>query len=289
MNIHRVSPAWTRWKRGRGDNFGEGATHFRFSGWHRASETISVFSLGRDIFSEVRRTPELLVMGQILVFGLSANPVHQAHVALVCEAMRALEARDYAIARALIVPVYRRNPVGSGKTGLAETYEHRVRLCELAAEEIRRCLSGVDTRVEVSRIAKQLSEASGEPNYTSETLATLRENVPSDAELLFLMSSDLVAGEEPEFARWHRIDKLTAQAMLIVCPRPGYTPNWDFLAALKQRGARVIYLDEVQTLDVSATEIRARLAVGESPKALSEEGLLLSSVALYLQEHNFLA
>lgn len=227
-------------------------------------------------------------MRQTLVFGLSANPVHQAHVILVCEAVRALEARGYAIARALIVPAYRRNPVGSGKTGQAETYEHRVRLCGLAAEEIRRCLSGVDTRVEVSRIAKRLSEDIGEPNYTAETLAALREESPDDIELMFLMSSDLVAGEEPEFARWHRIDKLTAQAMLVVCPRPGYAPNWDFLAALKQRGARVIYLDEVQTLEVSATEIRERLAAGEDPQALHKEGLLPSSVAAYLQKHNFL-
>ncbi len=227
-------------------------------------------------------------MSQVMVFGLSANPVHQAHVVLLCEAVQALTVRGFNVARAIIVPVYRRNPTGASKTGLAETYEHRVRLCELAAEEIQRCLSGLETNVEVSRIEKRLSEASGEPNYTTETLAALREEVPDATELMFLMSSDLVAGEEPEFARWHRIDKLTAQATLVVCPRPGYAPNWDFLAALKQRGARMIYLDEVQTLDVSATEIRERLASGDSPEVLSEEGRLPSSVAAYLQEHHFL-
>lgn len=226
---------------------------------------------------------------QRLVFGLSANPAHSAHVLLVCEAVQALAARGFEVARVLVVPVYRRNPVGSDKAGLVKTYEHRVRLCELAAEEMQACLTGTETVVEVSRIAKWLSEASGEPNYTAETLAALREAAPPDAELMFLMSSDLVAGAEPEFARWYRLDKLTALATLVVCPRPGYTPNWDFLATLKQRGARVIYLDEVQTPEVSATEIRERLAAGENPKTLSEEGLLPASVAAYLQEHTFLA
>ena len=253
------------------------------------TKRLPIFLLGWDVFSEVRRTSRWSLMRQTLVFGLSANPVHQAHVLLVCEAVQALEAQGFDIARAIVVPVYRRNPVGSGKTGLAETYEHRVRLCELAVEEIEQCLTGTETNVEVSRIAKRLSEASGKPNYTAETLAALREEVPADTELMFLMSSDLVAGDEPEFARWHRVDKLTAQAMLVVCPRPGYAPNWDFLAELKQRGARVIYLDEVQTLEISATEIRERLAAGEDPQTLHAEGLLPSTVATYLQKHNFLA
>lgn len=225
---------------------------------------------------------------QALVFGLSANPVHQAHIVLVCEAVQALEARGHEIARVLIVPVYRRNPTGAGKTGLAKTYKHRVRLCELAAEESQQCLTGAETNVEVSRIAKRLSEASGGPNYTAETLAALREEISADTELMFLMSSDLVAGDEPEFARWRRIDKLTALATLVVCPRPGYAPNWDFLAMLKQRGARVIYLDEVQTLEVSATEIRERLVAGEDPQTLHAEGLLSPNVVSYLQEQPFL-
>jgi nicotinic acid mononucleotide adenylyltransferase len=61
------------------------------------------------------------------------------------------------------------------------------------------------------------------------------------------------------------------------------------LATLKQRGARLVYLDEVRTLEVSATEIRKRLAVGEDPQALSAEGLLPPAVAAYLQRDNFLA
>ncbi|MGC9398040.1 MAG: nicotinate-nicotinamide nucleotide adenylyltransferase [Anaerolineae bacterium] len=224
-------------------------------------------------------------MREVLVFGLSANPVHQGHVTLVCKALQALTARGYEVAQTLIVPVYRRNPVGSGKPELAESYEQRVQLCERAVEEIHRCLKEARTEIQVSRIEKRLSKASGKPNYTAETLAALREEVPDDMELMFLMSSDLVGGEKPEFARWHSIDKLTALATLVVCPRPGYPPNWDFLATLKQRNARVVYLDEVETPAISATEIRERLAAGETPAALSAKGLLPPAVAAYLQQH----
>ena len=217
----------------------------------------------------------------ILIYGLSANPIHQAHIELVCQTRKALRTRGYRARETLIIPVYRRNPVGERKSGLERNYQHRLALCELAAVEMRRCGSGA---VRVSNIEKRLVQESGGPNYTAETLATLKAEEYEEETLFLLLSSDLVAGAEPELARWYHLHEIINLATLVLTPRPGYQANQDFLAALRRRGARIIQLPEVQTPKISSTQIRERLATGADPRQLSAKGWLPRSVAEYLRE-----
>ncbi|MEA3308359.1 MAG: hypothetical protein U9Q70_02445 [Chloroflexota bacterium] len=216
-----------------------------------------------------------------LIYGLSANPVHQAHIELVCQAVTALRARGYAPLRTLIIPVFRRNPVGARKGGLEHNYLHRLALCELAAVEMRRRGAG---EVQVSRIEERLAQASGKPNYTAETLAALQARECAGEKLLLLLSSDLVAGDVPEFGRWYHVAEIIRLATLVIAPRPGYQAKQSFLNELRERGAQLVRLTEVRTPEISSTRIRARLANGEDPLQLSAEGWLPHSVAEYLEQ-----
>lgn len=222
-----------------------------------------------------------------LVYGLSANPIHQVHVDLVVDAVKALIARGYNVEKIMIIPVYRRN--GSPlerKKDLPGTFEHRFAMCELAAEEIAQRLEGQGGAVEVSRIEERLAKPRTDPNYTVETLSVLKAEAPNTG-LIFLLSSDLVSGNEPEFGRWYQPEKLVQLSTLAICPRPGYQRNEAFLESYVQKGAKYVYLDELVPRDMAASTIKERLEAGEDPLILGEEGRLPKSVAQYIKDHNF--
>lgn len=221
-----------------------------------------------------------------LFYGLSADPVHQGHVDLVTAAVTELSDRGYAIPLVLLVPVYRRNPVGEqAKNSLPETYQDRVQMSELAAGMMGRRLAGLGCTVKVSLAARDLAGRSGGPNYDLETLRYIRDQEEADGELLYLMSAELVSGPEPEFGRWYRPVELARIATVAIAPRPGYPPNVNFLEGLTAEGGRFIFLDSVVTMDVSSSQLRERLIAGADPLLLAREGAIPAPVADYISRH----
>jgi nicotinic acid mononucleotide adenylyltransferase len=224
-----------------------------------------------------------------LFYGLSADPVHQGHIDLVTAAVTELRRRGYDISLVLLVPVYRRNPVGEqAKNSLPETYEDRIQLAELAAGLIGQRLAGTGTLncvVKVSQAARELAERSGGPNYDLETLRYIAENEVPGSELLFLMSAELVSGPDPEFAHWHEPVEIARLAILVIAPRPGYPPNMNFLKVLTTAGGRFIYLSSVVTMDISSSQLRERLMAGADPDELAGEGAIPAPVAGYISRH----
>lgn len=221
-----------------------------------------------------------------LFYGLSADPVHQGHVDLVTAAVTELSDRGYAIPLVLLVPVYRRNPVGEqAKNSLPETYQDRVQMSELAAGMMGRRLAGLGCTVKVSLAARDLAGRSGGPNYDLETLRYIRDQGEADGELLYLMSAELVSGQEPEFGRWYRPVELARIATVAIAPRPGYPPNVNFLEGLTAEGGRFIFLDSVVTMDVSSSQLRERLIAGADPLLLAREGAIPAPVADYISRH----
>ena len=217
-----------------------------------------------------------------LIFGLSADPLHSGHIAVVTGACQALLARGYELAQVLLVPVYRRNPVGDPKEDLPKTYHHRLAMCRIGAAILQDNLKTAGVPVTASAIEETLVRDTTRPNYTVLTLEALRRNAAADTELCLLISSDLVSGEEPELCRWYRPLHLVRLAALAIAPRPGASPNMDFITALRGCGAEIIYLDEMQTPDISSRQIRARLLSGGKPAALAHTGLLPKVVAAYI-------
>lgn len=219
-----------------------------------------------------------------LMFGLSADPIHLAHSRLLITAVKALAARGCHVEELHITPVYRRNPVGHAhKENLPQTFDHRLATCQIAAREIAISLAPVGTRVSVSPIARDLALAGNHPNYDVETLGALKHE---GQHWLYQLSSDLLAGDVPEFARWHHPEELARMATLVVVFRPGYPVNERYLEKLRSAGGSFILLDDLPHICISSTVIRNRLTAGEDPLMLVAEGLLSPAVAAYIRDHN---
>lgn len=218
-----------------------------------------------------------------LVFGLSADPIHVGHVEMVAQSATALIALGYCLTEVLLIPVYRRNPVGVRKDRLPQTYPQRLEMCRLAAAEVAERLFRRDVGVRACTIEADLARESELPNYTADTLSALRAE--GEAGLIFLVGSELVSGPDPQLSRWHRPDDILALATLAICPRLGYLPNEAYLASLAAEGADIVVLKEATPPEISATEIRDRLRDGAAALSLVDEGLLTPAVARYLTTH----
>ncbi len=225
----------------------------------------------------------------LLVFGTSADPIHAGHVRLVTGAVRALQARGEQVAEVMLMPVFRHhNLQDMVKRSLPLTFEHRFDLCQLAADEIFRELGQPDLKISVSRLEEDLAQRTNRPNFTSETLASLRQSISAGLKIAFLIGVDNFSGDEPSFGQWYQWEHLLETTMLVISPRQGFEPNFCYLQFLEDQGADLVYLEELSIPEISSREIRARLEAGESPEDLASEGIISHEAAAYIRTHNLI-
>lgn len=98
--------------------------------------------------------------------------------------------------------------------------------------------------------ASALEIERGGTSYTADTLATLQQQCPA-AELFLVLGSDAAAG----LPTWERVDEVRRRAQIVVVTRPGADQGcppegWSWTAV------------ETPRLDVSSTDLRARVADG---------------------------
>jgi len=233
---------------------------------------------------------------RIGLFGGSFDPIHEGHLRAAEDALRSL-----ALERVLLVPAGSQ-PLKGAHAGP----EHRLAMVRLAVEErdgleasdveVRRGGKSytVDTVRELAaRLSMVKSPAAAEPSSPkSETFG--RQLLPGrrgrggprgDVELYLIIGTDAVR----DLPDWRDVEGIFRRARPAVLERPGEEPvDWDALArklpgrlALNLREelrASVVRLE--RPVDVSSTEIRRRLAAGESI-----EGLVPSAVEGYIREH----
>lgn len=224
-----------------------------------------------------------------LVFGTSAAPIHLGHNELIVKAALALENRGYKVARVVILPVYwRHNISDEAKKSLQASYEDRLALCQLAAEEIAAQIDRPSEWVEVSRLEEALSLLSGQPNYTVETLEVMSGELEENERLAFLLGADSVSGASPRLGHWYRLDDLLHLTSFVIGPRDGFPPNLKFIQKLSRQGAEVIYLDEVDTADISSSTIRETLTNTNDPKKVVRAGWLSPQALNYILDHNMI-
>jgi len=196
---------------------------------------------------------------RIGVFGGSFDPVHMGHLTIAQDAVEQLE-----LDRLIFVPA----ALSPHKQSCAPVEgRHRLEMLELATED--------NLRLEVS----DMEVARGGISYTMDTIRYLRAD-HSGAELFFIVGLDSLS----ELHLWRHVDELLESCTLVPFGRGGEDPaavaetcqlSMDWKTKLLGR------LIRIHEIDISASEIRMRIAEG-----LSIRYLVPPEVAMYIAEHN---
>jgi nicotinate-nucleotide adenylyltransferase len=209
--------------------------------------------------------------------GGTFNPVHLGHLR-AAEELAALLRLD----RVLFIPAASHPHKGAGEMA---PFVDRFRMVEMAvAGRPGFEASDIEARLPV-------------PSYTVNTLATLRDGLPEGGELFFLVGFDSFRA----IKLWKSYRELFRLASFVVNVRPetpgsrallgeilqscfGGGPRWDPReGAFLLPGLRPVHYSESSRLAISSTDLRARLAAGESIRYLVPEPVLgyLLSRGLY--------
>lgn len=183
------------------------------------------------------------------IFSGSFNPIHNGHIAIA----------RYMVEKEPLDEVWfiasPQNPLKSHDTLLDDaTREHLVQLAIQDDPRLRYC----DIEMHLPR-----------PSYTIATLEALSEKYP-DIDFSLLIGSDNWA----IFDRWKSPEKIIARYPIYIYPRPGFEVNASTLPPN-------VHLTQAPMMEISSTEIRARIADGRRI-----EGLLPYPVEKYIKEHN---
>lgn len=206
---------------------------------------------------------------RIGVLGGTFDPIHLGHI----ESARAARAA-LSLDRVIVIPS--RVPPHRHQQPVASPY-HRFAMTSLA-------VNGVE-----GLSASDLELCAPGPSYTADTLARLHAQGLAPLQIFFITGADAFA----EIETWSRFPEVLELAHFVVIARPGY--ELDMLRGrLPQLAGRMtaasatsgsggetgIFLVPARTPDVSSTEIRRRIAAGESLK-----GFVPAPVEWHIVEH----
>jgi nicotinate-nucleotide adenylyltransferase len=167
---------------------------------------------------------------KIAIYGGTFDPVHNAHLILARQAIETLALEKVILVPAAISPLKKAAPVASGE----------VRLAMLQA-----AIKG-EPEFEVD----ECELLRPPPSYTIDTVTEIRRR-ESDADIYCLIGEDNVA----HLPRWHRFAELEKLVRFVVLDRSGKQPSHSY---------QLIH----RRIDISATEIRRRVAQNESIRYL---------------------
>lgn len=179
-------------------------------------------------------------------FGGTFDPVHNGHLALAREVLRAC-ALDQIIFVPTDVPPHKR-------AASVTPYIHRYTMVALALAE-----SG--ERRFAPSLLEQPAAGKRRPRYSLNTVRALRRNLHATDKLFFVVGSDAFS----DIAHWHRPVELLRSCEFIVASRPGFP------------------LERV--VDALPGPLRPRMLVQRAPRRrASQPTLLLPGVTIHLVE-----
>jgi nicotinate-nucleotide adenylyltransferase len=210
----------------------------------------------------VAPSPEGHAPERLGVFGGTFDPPHRGHVRVATDVADRLR-----LDRVLWVPA-RVSPFKR---------EEAVTDAEIRLEMVRRAAE-LDPRFEVD--ARELDRPG--LSYTVDTLEALRSEHP-DAEIFLILGAD----QFQDFPRWREPERIVRVARLAVMNRAGTSPRSvapevaDAVPGLEQAAVFVPVTD----VDVSSTDVRARVAEGHDPGDQVPEGVadVICSRGLYVE------
>ncbi len=190
-------------------------------------------------------------MKRIIIYPGSFNPVHNGHLSIAKYLI------DKSLCDELWLVPSPRNPLKS-PAGLAPDRD-RLAMVQLAVDGL-----AAGERVKVSGIEFDLPK----PSYTIDTLRTLTAAYPQ-YRFSLAIGSDCLA----EFDRWKDYRALLTDYEVLVYPRGGADCRPEF-------AGRVKLLEDAPLLEFSSTDVRERIARGESIRGMVPQG-----VERYIGEH----
>ncbi len=196
------------------------------------------------------------------ILGGTFDPIHFAHLRIALDVVEALDLEAVHLVP-LNVAVHRTQPLAGGAQRLAM-------VAAAVADEPRLLADG-----------RELARPGG--SYTVDTLQDFRAKFGSDRPLCLLLGSDAFNG----FLDWHAPLQIVELAHLVVMQRPGYRLPEDAALQslviqhrahhpdeLRRAPAGRILFQPVTQLDISASDIRARIAAGRSARYLTPAAVL---------------
>ena len=193
-------------------------------------------------------------MRRLGILGGTFNPPHLGHLVCASEAADQL-GLDRVVLMPVAVPPHKEAPDDPGA-------QERLALCELAAEG--------DERLAVSR----LEIDRGGPSYTVDTLRVLHDTGP-EHELTFIVGGDQALG----LPTWREPGEVLRLASLAVAERSGAARR-EIVERLAGFPLERVRFFDMPRLDVSSSELRARVAAGRPIRYL-----VPTAVAERIAEH----
>lgn len=188
---------------------------------------------------------------RIGLYGGSFDPIHFGHLI----SARSL-AEQLSLNRVVLIPAML--PPHKQTSELTDA-RHRLEMARLAVQG--------DPLFEVSDA--ELHRAG--PSYTFDTVTQFRQQLGPQVELFWFIGADSL----PELPSWYRVAELVKVVRIVTAARPGWTrPDPAQLnVAIGSASARQLLEDCLETprIDISATEIRARVRSGLSIRYLVPE------------------
>ena len=196
------------------------------------------------------------------ILGGTFDPIHYGHLRPALEMLETLQLAEVRFIPCRI-PAHRATPL--------ITAEQRLELVQRAIAD------------QPGFVADDRELRRDGPSYMVDTLASLRDDLGDDIPLCLILGADAFRG----LPSWHRWQQLSELAHIVVMQRPGALSSLpsvleEFIAQrliedvviLRQKPAGSILFQLVTQLHISATQIRALLAHGQSPRYLLPEAAL---------------
>ena len=176
-----------------------------------------------------------MALKKIAIYGGTFDPVHHAHLILAREAIERLGLEKVILVPAAISPLKKAAPVASGEVRLA----------------MLRAATKNDPEFDVDECELRRPP----PSYTIDTVEEVRRR-KRDAMIYCLIGEDNVE----QLPQWHRFTELEDLVRFVVLDRSGKQPTHSYPLIHRR-------------IDISATEIRRRVAQNESIRYLVPESV----------------
>jgi len=184
---------------------------------------------------------------KIVVYGGTFDPIHHAHLILAREAREMLGLKKIIFVPAAVSPL-KGSPFASA--------EMRLLMLRAAIED------------EAEFAVDDCELRRSPPSYTIDTIEEIQAR-EGDTEIYYLIGDDNV----PALAKWHRFDDLKKAVRFVVLDRTGTKPTHAYPIVHRR-------------IDISATEIRKRVACGQSIRYLVPQSVekIIQSEKLYQEQ-----